>query len=161
MDTYIRSYRDTDLEEMTVIWNEVVSDGVAFPQTVPLSVQETCDFFAAQNFCGIAEADGQILGLYILHPNNVGRCAHIANASYAVRSTARGMKIGEKLVKHSLSKAKELGFGILQFNAVVKSNLRAVRLYETLGFVRLGAIPKGFRMKNGSFEDIIVFYYAL
>jgi L-amino acid N-acyltransferase YncA len=161
MRALIREYQVKDVEDMTEIWNEVVSEGVAFPQTEPMSAGEARDFFAAQSFCAVAEADGQIAGLYILHPNNVGRCAHIANASYAVSSSARGMKIGEELVRHSLCQAKALGYGVLQFNAVVKSNLGAIRLYETLGFVRLGTIPKGFRLKDGSFEDILIFYYAL
>jgi len=52
-----------------------------------------------------------------------------------VKKEFRGKGIGEKLVVHSMDKAKELGFKILQFNAVVKSNKRALRLYEKLGFV--------------------------
>lgn len=46
-----------------------------------------------------------------------------------------------------MSKAKELGFKILQFNAVVKSNEHALQLYKKLGFVQLGIIPHGFLMK--------------
>ena len=99
--------------------------------------------------------------MYILHPNNVGRCGHICNASYAVRRDVRGCHIGEKLVTHCLETAKTLGFKILQFNAVVRSNTYALRLYKKLGFVQLGIIPGGFRMKDGSYEDIIPHYYVL
>ena len=161
MEILIRGFKDCDLEQMIEIWNEVVSDGIAFPQTQPLGLIEAEEFFTAQSFCAVAESDGRLLGLYILHPNNIGRCGHIANASYAVKASSRGMNIGEKLVVHSLAKAKELGFGILQFNAVVKTNLTAIRLYEKLGFVELGTIPKGFKMKDNSYEDIVVFYYTL
>lgn len=73
----------------------------------------------------------------------------------------RGKHIGEILVRHSLAKAKELGFGVMQFNAVVASNKPALALYEKLGFVRLGTIPKGFRMKDGSYEDIVPHYHEL
>lgn len=48
----------------------------------------------------------------------------------------RGHHIGEALVTHCMEKGKELGFGILQFNAVVKSNASALHLYEKLGFTR-------------------------
>jgi len=161
MDVLIREYQNYDLEEMIDIWNEVVSDGLAFPQIEPLNSTEANYFFEGQSFSAVAEADGKLWGLYILHPNNIGRCAHLANASYAVKSSARGMKIGEKLVVHSLSKAKELGFGILQFNAVVKSNTRAIQLYEKLGFNRLGTIPNGFLMNDNSYEDIVPFYHSL
>lgn len=161
MEVRIREYQDKDLEEMTDIWNEVVREGNAFPQKEPLEFKEAEKLFADQSFCGVAEWEGNLLGLYVLHPNHIGRCGHLANASYAVRSSARGMKIGEKLVVHSLQKARELGFGILQFNAVVKSNLSAIRLYEKLGFIKLGEIPKGFQMKDHGYEDIVLFYYPL
>ena len=106
-------------------------------------------FLKIRRFTGVAEEDGKIAGLYILHPNNVGRCGHISNASYAVRQDMRGQQIGEKLVRHSIQKAEELGFGILQFNAVVASNHAAVHLYEKIGFAKLGTIPKGFRTRDG------------
>ena len=104
---------------------------------------------------------GEIAGLYILHPNNVGRCGHICNASYAVRWDMRGCQIGEKLVRHCMEQGKALGYGILQFNAVVKSNGAALHLYQKLGFTQLGVIPGGFLMKDGSFEDIIPHYIVL
>ena len=115
-----------------------------------------------QSFTGVAENEnGEIIGLYILHPNNVGRCAHICNASYAVKADLRGQHIGEKLVKHCMKTAKELGFKILQFNAVVKTNTAALNLYNKLGFVKLGVIPNGFLMPNGTYEDIIPHYIQL
>ena len=103
----------------------------------------------------------RIMGLYILHPNNVGRCGHICNASYAVRSESRGLHIGEKLVLDCLEQGKKHGFGVLQFNAVVATNVHARHLYERLGFVQLGTIPNGFRMKDGSYEDICPYYHEL
>lgn len=157
----IRAYTEADLPAMAEIWNSVVEDGVAFPQTNCLTSSEAAEFFAAQSFSGVAEEDGQILGLYILHPNNVGRCGHICNASYAVASRARGRGLGEALVRHCLDKAKELGFGILQFNAVVSSNTPALNLYRKLGFTQLGTIPGGFLMKDGSYQDIIPHYKKL
>ena len=99
--------------------------------------------------------------MYILHPNNVGRCGHICNASYAVASGLRGRGTGERLVRDCLEQAGALGFRILQFNAVVASNTRARRLYARLGFQPLGVIPGGFRRKDGQFVDICPYYIAL
>ena len=99
--------------------------------------------------------------LYILHPNNVGRCGHICNASYTVRRDFRGEHIGEKLVLDCLAQAKEKGFRVMQFNAVVANNTHALHLYERIGFTRLGVIPQGFRMPDGHYEDIIPHYYVL
>ena len=159
----IRKYRETDAEEAREIWNSVVRDGVAFPQLEELTESEADEFFASQSYTGIA-ADtetAEVVGLYILHPNNVGRCGHICNTSYAVKEGRRGLHIGEQLVKDSLKKGAELGFSILQFNAVVASNTHALHLYQRLGFHRLGTIPRGFRMKDGHYEDIVLHYIEL
>ena len=157
----IREYAEKDVPDMIRIWNQVVEDGVAFPQEECLDGQTGSEFFAAQDYCGVAEEDGRILGLYILHPNSFGRLGHIANASYAVDAACRGCHIGEKLVKDSLVQGKRLGFGVLQFNAVVATNIHARHLYERLGFVQLGVIPGGFRMKDGHYEDICPYYHVL
>ncbi len=161
-DIQVRAYAPSDLPEMIAIWNRVVEDGVAFPQEEPLDAASGAAFFAAQSLSAVAVNDGgAILGLYILHPNNVGRCGHICNASYAVRSDARGRHIGEALVKDCLVQAKALGFRVLQFNAVVESNIHARHLYERLGFNQLGTIPGGFRMKDGHYENICPYYREL
>ena len=128
----VREYRSEDVKAMNEIWNEVVEDGIAFPQEECLDETSGMEFFAGQTYCAVAENSRtcELLGLYILHPNNVGRCGHISNASYAVASRARGMH----------------------------TNLAARHLYERLGFRQLGKIPGGFRMKNGEYEDICPYY---
>ena len=75
----VRKYEEKDLPAMIRIWNEVVEDGVAFPQEECLDEKTGAEFFAAQTYTAVAEnrENGQVLGLYILHPNNVGRCGHI------------------------------------------------------------------------------------
>ena len=163
MHIKIREYRVEDAESASAIWNQVVEDGIAFPQEETLSTEEGNNFFVEQTYTGIAEDTDkkEIVGLYILHPNNVGRCGHICNASYAVRKDIRGEHIGEKLVLDCLEQAKKKGFKIMQFNAVVASNTHALHLYERIGFVKLGTIPGGFKMPDGHYEDIIVHYYTL
>ena len=133
----VRKYDNTDINSMVTIWNEVVENGVA------------------------VDDNDEVVGLYILHPDNVGRCGHICNASYAVRRDVRGEHIGEKLVLDCISMAKKKGFGVLQFNAVVASNVHALHLYKRIGFTPLGVIPGGFRMPDGHYEDIIPHYYDL
>ena len=158
----IRAYENKDLKAMIRIWTEVVEEGEAFPQEEFLDELTGAEFFGLQTYTAVAEDenDHTVHGLYILHPNNVGRCGHIGNASYAVRSGSRGRHIGEMLVKDCLEQAK-LHFRLIQFNAVVDSNIHARHLYERLGFVTLGSIPQGFRMKDGHFEDIWLYYYEL
>ena len=152
-----------DLGGALKIWNDVVKDGIAFPQDKEMTVDEAISFFNAQTKTIAAKdtKDDQVVGVYILHPNNVGRCAHICNASYAVSKDYRGRGIGELLVKDCIKRAKECGFKILQFNAVVADNIPALNLYKKLGFKQLGIIPKGFKNIDGTYKDIIPHYIEL
>lgn len=159
----IRPFEAKDLPQMAEIWNEIVSEANAFPQEELLTTDTANDFFSSQTLTAVAEKEstGEIMGLYILHPNNIGRCGHICNASYAVGKKIRGMGIGRKLVKDCMVKVKENGFKILQFNAVVSTNTAARRLYESLGFEQLGTIKGGFRLSNTEYEDICPYYIIL
>lgn len=157
----VRTLQPEDLPAAAAIWNQVVEDGIAFPQMEVLNLPAAEAFFAAQDLTAVAELDGRICGLYILHPNNVGRCGHICNASYAVERTMRGQGIGRALVTDCLRRAGEIGYRVLQFNAVVATNTAARRLYEQLGFRQLGTIPGGFLMPDGRYEDICPYYHEL
>ena len=128
----IRKYTEKDVPAMCGIWNEVVEEGVAFPQEETLNEKNGADFFASQTYCAVAEEteSGKTVGLHI----------------------------GELLVKDCLAQARLAGFKILQFNAVVATNIHARHLYERLGFIQLGTIKGGFRMKDGHLEDICPYY---
>lgn len=157
----IRKFRDEDILEMIGIWNEVVKEGIAFPQTDILDFKTGRDFFSSQTHTGVAILNDEVVGLYILHPNNVGRCGHIANASYAVSQDMRGKHIGRSLVLDSMETARYNGFLILQYNAVVETNYAARHLYEKLGFNQLGIIPNGFKTKDNHYENICPYYIEL
>lgn len=158
----VRAFEKADVPAMRDIWNEVVRAQNAFPQVGELKAEEAERFFGAQSFSGVAVDDAdKVLGLCIVHPNNIGRCGVIANASYAVASAARGKGAGEALVRESLKKAKDLGFRVMQFNAVVASNTAAIKLYEKIGFRGLGTVPGAYRHNDGSYEDIRLFCFDL
>lgn len=162
LDVSAKRYEKKYAALAAAIWNEVVRDGDAFPQDGELTPYEADAFFRSQSATVLAiDSQGFVVGLYILHPNNVGRCGHIANASYAVKKGRRGEGMGEFLVRDSLKVAKELGFRILQFNAVVATNHVALKLYDNLGFKRLGVVERGFLMPDGHYADIIPHWISL
>lgn len=161
MDIEVRGFRQADIPAMADIWNSVVERGMAFPQEDALTEEGAAEFFGSQTHCGVAVLDGKVVGLYILHPNNVGRCGHISNASYAVDPAMAGKGIGGALVDDSLKVAAEKGFRIMQFNAVVQDNASAIHLYEKKGFHHLGMIPGGFRDRDGVYRTILLFYHEL
>lgn len=161
MGISVRPYRESDLPAMTAAWNQVVEDGRAFPQTEPVAPDEAAEYFGSFSACSVAELDGKVVGMYEIRPNNIGRCGHIANASYAVDPGSRGRGVGRALVSDSLVRARELGFRIMQFNAVVKENSSARHLYESLGFREIGVVPGGFHAIDGEYHDIILYCHLL
>ena len=158
----IREFTESDILPALEIWNEIIREGNAFPAIDELTAEEGVRYFKSQSFTGVGlDDDGNMVAVYILHPNNEGHCGHICNASYAVKGSCRGQHLGEHVVRHCMQKGRELGFEILQFNAVVASNERALRLYRRLGFTQLGVIPRGFKKSDGTYEDIIPHYHPL
>ncbi len=109
----------------------------------------------------VLEEDGQILGTYIIKPNQIDLGNHIANCSYMVNPNAQGKGIGKKLCEHSLETAKENGFEGIQFNIVVSTNKIAVALWEKYGFEIIGTTPKGFRHAELGMVDTYIMYKNL
>lgn len=161
MEITIERYEEKDLEGVRKIWNEITQKGNAFPGEEIYDPKGMAEFLAGQTRVTCAKQEGKVVGFYILHPNNVGRAGHIANASFGVSCECRGSGIGEKLVKDCLEKAKQDGFRGLQFNAVVASNTAAITVYRKCGFTTVGMIPGGYRMKDGHYEDIYIMFYDL
>ena len=161
-DLIIRAYAPADLNAVRAIWNEVIEEGSSFPEEYCLSEQEAAVLFTSQTHTAVAEnARGEILGVYILHPNFPGRLRHVCNASYAVAKSCRGQHIGEKLVLDSIEQARLAGFRVFQLNAVLESNVHARHLYERVGFRQVGTIPKAYRMKSGKYENICPYWFEL
>ena len=159
---HIIKYDIKYIKEVLKIWNDTIEEGIYFPQIETLSNEEEAHkYFISQDYTGIAIDNDKVFGVYILHPNNIGRCGHISNASYAVSKESRGKGIGEALVRDSIEQGKKLGYKILQFNAVVISNTNAHKLYEKIGFNKIGIVKKGYINKNNEYEDIVLYYIDL
>lgn len=157
MPLTLRPIKIDDLPEATRIWNEVIKTGDSFPDDKPLDEQEAWKMFGQQTVTVCALDGDTLIGVYILHPNNFGRCGHIANASYAVDSRCRGRGTGRAMVIDCIKRAKQHGFKGLQFNAVVVSNTAAIALYLKLGFSIIGTIKNGYHLKDGNYLDTLIF----
>lgn len=161
MNVVLRKYQESDIKQLTKIWNEIIEGGVSFPNEVPLSEEEARRMFEEQTEVVCANSGDVIAGFYILKPNGIGRCAHVANALYGVKTEYRGSGIGRQLVLHSLQTAKEDGFFGLQYNTVVATNFSAIELYKKIGFTLVGTITNGYRILDNTFVDLLIFYKAL
>jgi ribosomal protein S18 acetylase RimI-like enzyme len=109
----------------------------------------------------VAEQDGRILGTYFIKANQPGLGSHVCNCGYVVAVGAQGRGIAARMCEHSQRWAVEQGFRAMQFNFVVASNTRAVRLWERLGFSVVGRLPGAFRHPRLGFVDALVMFKTL
>lgn len=109
----------------------------------------------------IAEDDGVVLGTYYLRANQLGGGSHVANCGYMTDANAQQRGVARAMCEHSLNEAKRLGFLAMQFNFVVSTNERAVRLWLSMGFKEVGRLPLAFRRPTGSYTDALVMFRTL
>ena len=109
----------------------------------------------------VAEDDGVLLGTYFLKANHLGGGAHVANCGYITASEATGRGVARAMCAHSLTHARSRGFKAMQFNLVVSTNTRAVRLWENLGFEIAGRLPQAFLHPQQGYVDAFVMFQKL
>ena len=118
-------------------------------------------WFAPDRTVFVADDEGQVVGTYYLRANRPGPGAHVANAGFMVANGANGRGLGRALCEHALAAAKARGFAAMQFNFVVASNERAVRLWQHLGFAIIGRAPDAFQHPALGFTDLLVMFRKL
>jgi L-amino acid N-acyltransferase YncA len=109
----------------------------------------------------VAEENGQLLGTYFLQANQRGGGSHVANCGYITAPPATGRGVARAMCAHSLDHARACGFRAMQFNFVVSTNERAVRLWQSFGFEIVGRLPGAFRHPAQGFVDALVMYRSL
>ena len=109
----------------------------------------------------VAEDDGRILGSYYIRPNQAGGGAHVCNCGYVVAEAAAGRGVARRMCAHSLDHARARGYRAMQFNIVVSTNIRAVRLWESMGFATLARLPLAFRHPVHGYVDALVMFQTL
>jgi ribosomal protein S18 acetylase RimI-like enzyme len=109
----------------------------------------------------VALDDGHVVGTYYLRANQAGGGRHVANCGYMTDAAAAGRGIARRMCEHSMGHARARGFRAMQFNFVVSSNARAVRLWTSLGFEVVGRLPGAFHHPSLGFVDALVMHRTL
>ncbi len=144
------------------IFEAVVSAGDTYSYSPTITEEEARALWTTwPSRCFVMEQDGEVVGGYMLRPNQPGLGDHVANAGYMVAAKRRGRGIASQMCEHSLATATEAGFLAMQFNYVVSTNLTAVRLWERYGFAIVGRVPNAFRHSELGQVDVLVMYRAL
>jgi len=152
-------------EDADSIWR-VLAPTIAAGETYALPVDMTREdalayWWSRDHDVFVAEEREVILGTYYLRPNQRGGGAHVANGAYMVSPAATGRGIAQRMGERSLECARGRGFLALQFNFVISTNERAVRLWQRLGFAIVGRLPRAFRHPSAGLVDALVMHRAL
>jgi L-amino acid N-acyltransferase YncA len=158
----IRPATDRDKDAIWAIMEPIIRAGETY--TLPRDMDKgsaLAYWFSADREVFVAEENGQIVGTYCLQANQKGGGAHVANCGYITAVTATGRGVARAMCEHSLGRARSRRFRAMQFNFVVSTNERAVRLWQSFGFEIVGTLPKAFLHPTSGYVDAYVMYRDL
>ena len=162
MDTIIRKSEKKDRAAIWAILKPIFRTGETYAVDADISKVDALVFWCDGNHVAfVAELAGRILGTYYICPNQGGNGGHICNCGFATHDAAQGKGIARAMLEHSLSAATDMGFRAMQFNFVLASNTRAVKIWERYGFVVIGQIPDAFNHPKDGYVDALVMHKRL
>jgi len=159
----IREYVKSDWPRVWPILQEAVRAGDTYtfsPQSTDEEIRKAWVDAPAKTFVS-CDAEGLIVGTYFIKANQPGLGAHVCNCGYVVARSAQGMGIASLMCEHSQSQALAMGFRAMQFNFVVSTNMRAIRLWERLRFSVVGRLRGAFNHKELVYVDALVMFKQL
>jgi GNAT superfamily N-acetyltransferase len=157
----VRPFAEADWPAVRAIIDEVAAEGETYCLPARMSDEAARAFWLSDAATVVAEVDGQVLGSAHMGPNRPAQGAHVGTASFLVSSAARGRGAGRALGEHVVGWHRRNGFRAIQFNAVVETNVGAVRLWQSLGFSILATVPGAFRRPSGEYVGLHVMHLAL
>jgi ribosomal protein S18 acetylase RimI-like enzyme len=158
----IRLATEADAADVWPIVEAVIRAGETYALPRDMSRAAALAYwFGADRETFVAEDEDGIVGSYFLRANQGGGGAHVANCGYLTAARAAGRGVARAMCEHSLARAKARGFRAMQFNFVVSSNERAVRLWTALGFETVGRLPLAFHHPSLGYVDALVMHRPL
>ena len=155
----IREATREDFDRIWPIFQEIASSGETYAYPRDTTKEQAFRLWMEMpRLTFVVEENDHILGTYYIKTNQAGPGDHVCNCGYMVSSTARGRGLATAMCEHSQAIAQELGYKAMQFNFVASSNEGAVRLWNRLGFVTTGRLPKAFKHPSIGYVDALVMY---
>lgn len=158
----IRKAQPRDAGAIAEIILPVVREGATYALDPDMAAADALSYWTGpdkETF--VAEEAGVILGTYYLRANQEGGGKHVCNCGYMTRASATGRGVARAMCEHSLTYAASHGYRAMQFNLVVSTNERAVRLWQSMGFEIVGRLAGAFRHPSHGYVDALVMYRLL
>ena len=158
----VRAAVEKDADALWAILEPVIRAGETYPLPHNMDRESALVYwFSPGHEVFVAENDSEIVGTYFLKANQRGGGAHVANCGYMTAPHAMGRGVARSMCAHSIERARQRGFRAMQFNFVVSTNERAVRLWQSFGFEIVGRLPQVFEHPRLGFVDALVMYRRL
>jgi ribosomal protein S18 acetylase RimI-like enzyme len=158
----IRPERQADHDAIWRILEPTIRAGETYALPRDMSQAEALAYWAGPDRATfVAEEEGRIIGTYYLRANQLGGGGHVANCGYMTAADATGRGVARDMCEHSLHLAGERGFRAMQFNFVIATNERAIRLWQSLGFDIVGRLPLAFLHPRHGYTDALVMFRSL
>ena len=158
----IRPFRDADADALWCILEPVIRAGETYALPREMSREDALGYWTGPDReAFVAEIDGAVAGTYYLKANQAGGGTHVANCGYVTAPAFAGRGVARAMCLDSLERARERGFRAMQFNLVVSTNARAVRVWDSLGFETVGRLPRAFAHPSLGDVDALVMYRLL
>ena len=155
----IRKAIDSDKEDVWKIIQQVISGGDTYVFSPDSSKEKMLSFwFGNDRHTYVATSAGKIVGTFLLKDNQPDLGSHVANGAYMTSPASTGQGVGKLMGEYSIQEAKRLGYKAIQFNIVIKSNTRAVKLWQKIGFEIIGEIPDAFNHRQLGMTNAYIMY---
>lgn len=162
MDVKIRPFTKADHPHLWAILKPIFRAGETYAINPLVSKRQAVKYWTKGTHTAfVAHIGNDILGTYYICPNQGGNGAHICNCGYATHTDAQGKGIARVMLEHSFSTARDMGFHAMQFNFVLRSNNRAIAIWEKNGFDVIGRIPKAFNHPSDGYVDALIMHKIL
>jgi len=158
----VRAALSDDAAAIWSILEPTIRAGETYPLPRDMGERDALAYwFGAGHAVFVAEDESRIVGTYYLRANTTGAGAHVANCGYMTAADCFGRGVARAMCAHSLDEARAQGFRAMQFNLVISTNERAVRLWQAMGFAIVGRLPGAFRHPAHGYVDALVLFQTL
>jgi ribosomal protein S18 acetylase RimI-like enzyme len=159
---YVREAKPSDALSIAGIILPIIREAATYPLDPDMSeTAATAYWMGDDKETFVAEEDGVVLGTYYMRPNQAGGGRHVCNCGYMTHAAASGRGVARRMCEHSLGHARSRGYRAMQFNFVISTNERAVRLWQSLRFEIVGRLPAAFQHPTHGYVDAFVMYQRL
>jgi ribosomal protein S18 acetylase RimI-like enzyme len=158
----IRPATNGDADAIWAIMEPIIREGETYTLPRDMVRDSALAYWLSSNHeVFVTEENGKIVGTYFLQANQQGGGGHVANCGYMTDVTATGRGVARAMCEHSLGRARGRKFRAMQFNFVISTNERAVRLWQSFGFEIIGRLPAAFLHPSHGYVDAYIMYRTL